>query len=223
MKAVGIEIITNAICGRKCPGCNQSPFMVANPNYEYTVADAHDMIQTIRKLNIEVRLFFSGGEPALWHELEAVMLLINSCELVKYTQVATSVITQQNIERMKKYFEKVCCSVRSDTAEYLKSPPPWLKDVRLWDQRLHTIDGPPAERIACACAQQGIEYCLIGKECWPCTLAKSNTLLRKAYFEPETLEKVLNHSPWGKIATYAMCRTCSNNGYFRFMANKQPT
>ncbi|MDO5566011.1 MAG: 4Fe-4S cluster-binding domain-containing protein, partial [Planctomycetia bacterium] len=230
-RTIGIEIITNSQCAKSCPGCNQHAFMFAHPDYEFTLEDAQSLLDTLDRLQCRARLFLSGGEPAMWKNLAKVMKLLRSSPRIEYTQIATSVVTEKNIARLKKHCDLVCCSIRADQSQWLTSAPSWLSGCRLWNQKEHVIDGPAVSQTDCACASQGVECCLIGKDVYACTLAASLQLqpvgLGTRWGLDNagscTLDEWIEKQPFAKIGTYTACRLCPNNRHYRESGTKVET
>lgn len=217
-RVIGIEIISNTQCAKSCPGCNQSALMTSRPGYEFTLADAQALIETLKKTETKAKLFISGGEPAMWKSLSKVMKYLRSSDRIDYTQIATSCVDEKTVSRLKKYCDLVCCSIRSDQAEWLEHPPQWLDGCRLWDQRQHVVAGEAVSQVDCACASQGIECCLIGQEVYACTLAASFQTAGKWGEENAgscTLESWITDMPFAQSGTYQACKICPNNKYYR--------
>ncbi len=236
-KTVGIEVITNCKCNNFCPGCNQSPFMQYDKTYEFNEDDAEYLISNLKKYNYNAKLFLSGGEPGLWSKRNIILSMFKKCENIIFVQVATSLVTKENIENLLQYCDKIGVSVRNNFKENIvygdtSTYPEYLKNnkIWMWDQRLHAVEGEKVQKVNCACASQGIECCLIGKNIYACTLAKSLQLSNKwkkgeseGSVKLEEYLKSNKNSFNKKIAEFEACKICCNNSYFRAKAKKKKT
>lgn len=228
-KILGIEILSNTECARGCPGCNQRYFMSAWPEYHFSVANATQLVKSLERESIYANLFFSGGEPGLWEGMPKVMEIINRSKNVLYTQVCTSIYNEKNMLRLKKYFDRVFFSRRSETPTETVSDPEWMNHVGVWDAEWHSVGGPAAERTNCCCAFQGVECAIIENNILACTCAEDLRIQKKWVDKWDDLKISEIALAWQRyhdramIEKYQSCRNCANNSEWRKTATKERT
>lgn len=219
-----LDVLCNCTCSRQCPGCNQQAYRDANADYEYSVTDAEYLIKALDKYNRRFNLFFAGGEPALWPEMNEVVKTFRKSDKIGILQVATSEVTEDNVTRLKGLFDRVCCSIRGETEGYLTSCPEWLKDCVLWDQRLHVIDGTETKNINCCCMAQGVVAGLVGKKVWPCTLAANFAVAGLWETGAVTVNDWLSaRKKLPAIGSFDVCKKCPNNLTYRNNGRRERT
>lgn len=218
-----IEILSNSVCGRDCPGCNQQPFMTANPDYEYTAEDAAALVAALESRGLYRRVCFTGGEPALWSQLENVMEVFNTSKNITGSWVVTSCADEETIKRFKQHFGRVCVSLRNDTKAQRDAE--YLRGCTIWDQTLHALPGTAkaTSAVNCCCVEQGIEASLVGQKVYPCVLAASLKLSGKwDELAPVTIAEYLD-SGKPRIGVFPACSECVNNLKYRNACEKAGT
>lgn len=210
----GIEIITNAICGRKCPGCNQHYFMTNNKNYSFKVSDAQKLVDALQKYDRTYNLIFSGGEPALWTEMDDVMSVFNHCDKVARTQLTSSCYDEDYIKKVHDLFDIVCISVRNDRPDILTNPPEYFCGITRWDARRHRTGNMAYQgKIDCSCMHCGVTTAMIGDKIYPCTLA-SDLFHQKKWFSLNPIpvdDFISGRKTFEPMGTYNQCHECVNN------------
>jgi len=221
-----IEILCNCRCGRRCPGCNQSPFMNDQPDYEYTAEDAQALVSKLEQAGEYRSVCFTGGEPMLWKCRKEVADVFKASPNIIEMWVVTSNADEASINELKGLFGKVCLSKRMNTAELIDSKPAYLSDVTIWNQTEHAIPGtaPPADKVNCCCKGQGIRASIIGQTVYPCVLAKSMELAGDWDKAPTlTLDEYIVNGFDVEIGGYEACKKCLNNLYYRSVCKKEKT
>lgn len=211
-----VEIMTCSSCGNNCPGCNQAGFIRSFPAYEYTVKDAEALCAALEKHNRVLKVCLIGGDPALWGQAEAVAKVFHLCPNIVDTWAVTSVCTEENIYRLQDLFGKVILSVRPAYKKLVRSRPLWLRDVELWNMFVHYLPGTaaPVDNVRCVCARRLI----IGSAVYPCVLSRSMELSGDwpEELEPITLDEYFLGGYKDKpLGSFAACRWCTNNDYYR--------
>ena len=225
------DLITNAFCPRKCPGCNQHHFMTENPEYSYGLENAKKLVKSLKNYG-KIDLCLSGGEPAFWKDLEEVVDYFRESGVIGKIQIATSQYDQKNISRFKDHSDRLCISVRSEISDWITGnkwsalAPDYIRDCRIWDQREH-VTGPGKKlvtEIDCCCMSQGIVAAIIGDEVFPCVVAKDMRIQGKSNIDPVQVEEYFSGVKIiPAIGSYVMCRNCTNNLKYRQTGEREKT
>jgi len=224
------EVMSNAVCPRRCPQCNQQRTMETYPDYEYTAEDAEALMEV---LPFPVALNFSGGEPSKLgvRKWTKILGIFRDSGKVSKISLATSDDSEKWIGFAAEHFDRIYFSHRPSMRWSCDSPPAYLAkaNIEVWNSDVHSVW--PKERFEgqtrCCCSDvgTGVTAAIFGTEAVPCVLARE-LAIRQPGIMPAPIpiaDYFAGRKSFGPIGLHSYCRYCVNNSYWRAAAPKVAT